>query len=124
MMDERKKILIVEDEELVGRMIQLNLNEEGFETRWIKSAERIYEELRCGIYDLIIMDVMLPGKDGMTTTRRLRERGIGIPILMVTAKNGVEDKLRGFESGADDYLTKPFPVGELIARVKTLLKRR
>ena len=123
-MDERKKILIIEDEDLVGRMIKLNLDGEGFETRWIKSAERIYEELRTGSYDLIIMDVMLPGKDGISATGKLRDEGVDIPVLMVTARDRIEDKLKGFESGADDYLTKPFKVEELIVRVKNLLKRR
>jgi DNA-binding response OmpR family regulator len=117
-------ILIVEDEELVGRMMVLNLRGEGHEVVWIKSAEEIEAAMEGRRCDLVIMDVMLPGRDGMSATQALRSRGYDGPVLMVTAKSHVTDRVKGLQSGADDYLAKPFRLEELLARVQVLLKRR
>jgi DNA-binding response OmpR family regulator len=116
-------ILIVEDEELVGRMMVLNLRGEGHEVAWIKSAEEIDAAMKDRACDLIIMDVMLPGRDGMSATQALRDRGFCGPILMVTARDQVTDRVKGLKAGADDYLAKPFRLEELLARVQVLIKR-
>ncbi len=117
-------ILIVEDEDLVGRMMSLNLRGEGHEVTWVKSAEEIKGASEGRRFDLIVMDVMLPGADGMSATQALRGGGYDGPILMVTAKNQVKDRVDGLNVGADDYLAKPFRLEEFLARIHALLKRR
>lgn len=116
-------ILIVEDEELVGRMMRLNLRGEGHEVTWVKTAEEAGDELDGRSFDLVIMDVMLPGRDGMDATKKLRGLGVTTPVLMVTARDRVKDRVSGLDAGADDYLTKPFSIEEFLARVRALLKR-
>ncbi|MFH1436020.1 MAG: response regulator [Pseudomonadota bacterium] len=117
------RILVVEDEDLVGRMIQFNLRGEGYDVVWVKRAEEVDSSLESGGFDLIVMDVMLPGLDGIQATRKLRESGIETPILMVTARNQLKDKVKGLDAGADDYLTKPFRIEEFLARIRALMKR-
>jgi DNA-binding response OmpR family regulator len=116
-------ILIVEDEDLVGRMMRLNLRGEGHEVTWVKSAEEARDLMEGRTFDLVVMDVMLPGVDGMNATKKLRQSGVAASVLMVTAMNRVGDRVKGLDSGADDYLAKPFSVEEFIARVRSLLKR-
>jgi len=117
------EILVVEDEDLVGRMMRLNLRGEGYEVTWVKSAEEARELIGSRAFDLVVMDVMLPGIDGMEATKWLRQSGVAAPVLMVTAMSQVRDRVKGLDSGADDYLAKPFSVEEFIARVRALLKR-
>lgn len=119
----RKKILIIEDEEDLVKGLKLNLADEEYEVDWASDG---LEGLRKALQetpDLIILDVMLPEKNGLEVCRELRQKNIGIPILMLTAKGEEVDKVVGLEIGADDYITKPFSIRELLARLKAHLRR-
>jgi len=117
------KILVVEDEQRVAQFIQKGLKEEGHAVDLAFDGEEGEYLGEINDYDLIILDVMLPRKSGFDVCRELRERGVGTPVLMLTARDAVEDKVRGLDAGADDYLTKPFAFEELLARVRALLRR-
>ena len=119
----RKKILIIEDEEDLVKGLKLNLADEEYEVDWASDG---LEGLRKALQetpDLIILDIMLPEKNGLEVCRELRQKNIGIPIIMLTAKGEEIDKVVGLEIGADDYITKPFSVRELLARLKAHLRR-
>ena len=119
----RPVILLVEDEAAMREGLSHNLEYEGFEVRAAADGPSGYEAARAGDVDVAVFDVMLPGLDGFELLERLRGEGFAAPVLMLTAKSLEQDKLQGFRAGADDYVTKPFSVLELIARVKALLKR-
>ena len=117
------KILIVEDEYSLADAMAEALQKEGFETKIEINGESGEDEALTNIYDLVILDVMLPKKNGFDILKELHKNKINAPVLMVTAKSELEDKLKGLENGADDYITKPFHIQELIARVKLSVKR-
>src|SRR6476620_4247995 len=119
-------VLIVEDEKHLADGLRYNLRAEGFEVDVAGSAEEAYPLVtdRKPSYDVVVLDVMLPGMDGFALASRLRAQGHFVPILMLTARGQAEDVLRGFESGADDYLPKPFDLSVLLARINALLRRR
>ena len=119
-------VLIVEDEQHLAEGLKFNLEAEGYEVEMAGDGETALELLtrRPGRYDAVALDVMLPGKDGFEVARELREAGQYIPIMMLTARSRPEDILRGFEAGADDYISKPFELAILIARLRGLLRRR
>ncbi len=119
----KPRILLVEDEELVGTMIRMNLEGAGYEVIWERDGQAAAERSGAEDFDLILLDIALPGPDGMQLLGRLRKRGVGTPIMMVTARTAVGAKVEALERGADDYLPKPFDVAELIARVQALLRR-
>ncbi len=116
-------ILIVEDDIGIASVLTQILEGEGFTVKLATNGEDAIVLATKQSFDLIILDIMLPGLDGFNVCSLIREKGINIPILMLTVKDQLEDKVKGFEKGADDYLTKPFAVKELIARVKALLRR-
>jgi len=118
------KILVVEDEERVSQFIQKGLREEGHAVDVAFDGEEGSFLAEINDYDLIILDLMLPKKNGIMVCREIRERGVATPVLMLTARDSTEDKVRGLDAGADDYLTKPFAFEELLARVRALLRRR
>lgn len=117
------RLLVVEDDPRLAHLVSRGLREEGY-------AVDIAPDGRTGIvqgvvnsYDAIVLDVMLPGADGLTVVRTLRERGVRAPVLMLTARDAVPDRIAGLDAGADDYLAKPFDFGELLARLRALLRR-
>ena len=116
-------ILIVEDEIGIADAVSEMLKKENFNTTIITNGEDGEYEALSGIYDLVILDVMLPGKNGFEILKSMRDEKIKTPVIMLTAKSEVSDKLNGLENGADDYVTKPFHARELLARVKAVLKR-
>lgn len=116
-------VLVVEDETKLASLIKKGLENEGFTVDAVCDGDAAYERASCTDYDVIILDLMLPGMDGLTVCRRLRAEGNEIPILILTAKDEVNDKVAGLNAGADDYLTKPFAFDELIARLRALLRR-
>ena len=117
------RILVIEDERKVARFIQAGLEEEHYLVDISHDGEKGESMALSGNYDLIVLDVMLPKKDGIEVTRRIRKEKSTVPILMLTAKTSTADKVEGLDSGADDYLTKPFAFAELLARVRSLLRR-
>uniref|UniRef100_UPI003D8188E4 response regulator n=1 Tax=Trichloromonas sp. TaxID=3069249 RepID=UPI003D8188E4 len=117
------KILVVEDEKKVASFIKRGLEEENFTVDVAYDGEEGRYMAETNQYDLILMDVMLPKKDGLTVVRELREKDIAVPVLCLTAKDTVDDIVSGLDSGSDDYLTKPFAFAELLARVRALLRR-
>jgi len=118
-----KKILVVEDDPATVAGLSETLSEEHFEVATVMSGKMGYEKAKEGSYDLIILDLMLPDKSGVEVCKDLRRDGINTPILMLTGKKEEIDKVIGLEMGADDYVTKPFSIRELVARVKALLRR-
>lgn len=121
---DRVRILIVEDEKKVAEFIRHGLREEGYAADVANDGEQGYFMATDNEYDLILLDVMLPRMDGVSLCRKLRGDGVEIPILMLTAKDEVRDKVKGLDAGADDYLTKPFAFEELLARIRALLRKR
>ncbi|HQJ84078.1 MAG TPA: response regulator transcription factor, partial [Candidatus Paceibacterota bacterium] len=119
------KILIVEDEERLAKLIKKALEKEGFAVDYVTDGEAA--ETRIEIchkdYDLVILDLMLPKKDGLEVCRSIRTKKINIPILVLTAKFDVDDKVKTLDAGADDYLVKPFSLEELVSRIRALLRR-
>ena len=118
------KILIVEDEKLLADSIRTMLESKGFEVETVYDGESGADYAELGIYDLLILDVMMPKLDGYALARRVRRQRLGTPILMLTARSGLEDRIEGLNAGADYYLTKPFDMRELLACINALLRRQ
>lgn len=118
-----EKILIIEDEEDLVKGLRLNLADEGYKVDWASNGEEGLRKAMEETPDLIILDIMLPKKNGLDVCRELRQKNIFIPIIMLTAKGEEIDKVVGLEIGADDYMTKPFSIRELLARIKAHLRR-
>ena len=117
------RALVVEDELKMAALIRRGLVEEGYAADVARTGEEAVWMARATPYDAIVLDVMLPGQNGLEVCRLLRESGVWSPILMLTARDGVEDKVSGLDSGADDYLTNPFSFAELLARLRALTRR-
>ena len=119
------RVLVVEDEQHLAEGLRFNLEAEGYQVEVVESGEAALELLaREPAFDVVVLDIMLPGKDGFTVVSELRQAGQFVPTLILTARGQPEDVLRGFSAGADDYLTKPFELPILIARIRGLLRRR
>ena len=118
------KILLVEDEETLAVGLEYNLTEEGYKVTWAKDGKQALEFFKTIEFDLIILDIMLPYFDGFEIAKHVREKSPEIPILMLTARTHVNDKVHGLAIGADDYMTKPFHLQELLIRVQGMLKRK
>ncbi len=122
-MTNSKKILLVEDDPSLGFVIKDNLSIKGFDVTLCKDGEEGENTFHNQSFDLCILDVMLPKKDGFTIAKSIRQKDKRVPILFLTAKSMMEDKLAGFQTGADDYITKPFSLDELICRIEVFLRR-
>lgn len=116
-------ILIIEDDIEIARLVQINLKDEGYSVELVQNGNEGYNKITSGPYDLIILDLMLPGMSGIDICKKFRADDTSTPLLMLTAKSEEFDKVLGLELGADDYLTKPFSIRELLARIKALLRR-
>src|SRR5690554_5742388 len=120
---EQKSILIVEDDETLQQTLAYNLRQEGYQVNVARDGYQGLEMARSQAHDLIVLDVMLPGLDGLSVCRILR-REMDTPIILLTARSSEVDKIIGLDSGADDYITKPFGLGEFLARVRAALRRK
>jgi two-component system OmpR family response regulator len=116
-------VLVVEDDVRMAAAIRRGLRFEGLVVDVAGDGDQALRAVAAAEYDAIVLDVMLPGPDGFQTCRRLRERGVWSPVLMLTARDAVEDRVRGLDGGADDYMTKPFSLAELVARLRALARR-
>src|SRR5215510_5383307 len=118
------RILVVEDERRVASFISRALRENSYAVDVAESGERALEMVTATAYDSVLLDLRLPGLSGIQVCREIREAKVDVPILMLTARSLVEQRVEGLDAGADDYLTKPFAVAELLARVRALIRRR
>ncbi len=117
------RVLLVEDEERIADFVSRGLSERGYAVDVASDGEEALQWAHVADFDVVILDVMLPGRDGIEVCRALRGRGVRTPIVMLTARDAVEDRVRGLDSGADDYLVKPFAFAELLARLRALMRR-
>ncbi|MBI4456917.1 MAG: response regulator transcription factor [Acidobacteria bacterium] len=118
-----KTILIIEDEPGIRMAIKDELEFEGFQVRLAEDGPAGLESILHSLPHLVVLDLMLPGKNGFEICREIRQRGVTIPVVVLTARGGEVDKIRGLELGADDYITKPFSLAELVARIRAVLRR-
>jgi two-component system OmpR family response regulator len=122
-MDKKVKILLAEDDDNLGTLLNTFLRNKGFDVDLARNGKLAYEQFSNRSYDFCILDIMMPEMDGYTLAKEIRELDKRIPILFLTAKSMKDDKLQGFELGADDYMTKPFAMEELLARIQAILRR-
>ena len=117
------KILIIEDDLKTANALRTGLRGEGYDAAVARTGEDGFYQLNAGTFDAVVLDWMLPGRDGIEILKTLRARGTMTPVLLLTARDAIEDRVLGLESGADDYLVKPFAFAELLARIRALLRR-
>ena len=118
------RLLLAEDERTMAEPISAFLQYHKYTVDWVDNGADAYHQAATQAYDGLILDIMMPGMDGLEVLSRLRREGKNMPVLLLTAKSEIEDRIRGLESGADDYLPKPFDISELLARVRAMLRRR
>ncbi len=117
------RVLVVEDERKIAEAVKAGLTEENHEVTLAFTGEDAFYLASADTFDLVILDIMLPGRDGIEVLSTLRKRGLGTPVLILTAKDAVEDRVLGLDTGADDYMVKPFALPELLARVRAIARR-
>ena len=118
------RILLAEDETKVAEQVRRGLIADGYVVDWAADGEEASWLAETNPYDAMVLDVMMPGKDGFTVVRQLRRKKILTPVIFLTARSDIEDRVRGLDAGADDYITKPFSLAELLARLRALLRRQ
>ncbi|TAK92681.1 MAG: response regulator transcription factor [Aquabacterium sp.] len=118
------RILLIEDDPMIGEAIQGALKDASYAADWVKNGKTALTTLGCQHYDLVLLDLGLPGKDGMSVLADIRTKSNPIPLLIITARDGLDDRLRGLDGGADDYVLKPFEMAELLARMRAVLRRK
>ena len=117
------RVLLVEDDRMIGQAMQTALRQDGYAVDWVRNAESADTALATAGFDLVLLDLGLPGRDGVALLRTMRGRRDATPVLLVTARDDVQDRISGLDAGADDYLVKPFDLDELGARMRALLRR-
>ncbi|MBV9346308.1 MAG: response regulator [Gammaproteobacteria bacterium] len=118
------RLLLVEDDPMIGEAIRSGLRREGFAIDWVREARAAERALAAETFDLLLLDLGLPGQDGLSFLTAQRARGLALPVLILTARDAISDRVQGLDAGADDYLIKPFDIEELAARIRALLRRR
>lgn len=118
------RVLLVEDDPMIGEAIQGALKDASYAADWVKDGQTALTTLGCQHYDLVLLDLGLPGKDGLEVLASIRAKDNPIPLLIITARDGLNDRLRGLDGGADDYVPKPFQMAELLARMRAVLRRK
>ena len=124
LMTGKNKILLVEDEESLAIGLEFNLKSEGYLVTWVADGERAIKMINRETFDLIILDIMLPYMDGFEVAQKIREKDPKLPVLILTARTTIDDRIKGLEIGADDYMTKPFHLEELLLRINGMLRRK
>jgi two-component system OmpR family response regulator len=117
------RVLLIEDDETLGELVRRGLAASGYQVAWERDGDGGYEQAATGSFDAVVLDLMLPGIDGLSLLQGLRQAGVRTPVLCLTARGTVGDRVAGLDAGADDYLTKPFAFEELTARLRALLRR-
>jgi two-component system response regulator QseB len=117
------RLLLVEDDAMIGNAAQQGLRQEGHAVDWVRDGREGEAAVANGVYDLLLLDLGLPRKDGLSVLRSLRAKGVQVPVLIITARDAVSDRVAGLDAGADDYLVKPFDLDELAARVRAVMRR-
>lgn len=117
------RLLLVEDDHMIGEAVLDVLRAESYAVDWVRDGRLAESALEAQAYDLVLLDLGLPGQDGLDVLRAMRARKLGIPVLIATARDAVAQRIKGLDEGADDYLLKPYDLGELLARVRALLRR-
>src|SRR3990167_6039561 len=117
------RVLLVEDDELLGDGVRVGLNHYGHAVDWVKDGQMALRAIKNEAFDIIVLDLGLPKVSGLTVLREMRAKGVTTPVLILTALDTIEDRVKGLDSGADDYLTKPFDLEELLARLRALHRR-
>ena len=123
-LESKMRILLVEDDPMIGDAIQSALSDASYAADWVKNGLTGLAALDTHSYDLVLLDLGLPGKDGLDVLDSIRGRNNPVPLLIITARDSLDDRLRGLDSGADDYLLKPFDISELLARIRAVLRRK
>ena len=118
------RVLLVEDDAMIGEAMQGALKDAAYAVDWVQDGQTALASLACQHYDLVLLDLGLPGKDGLEVLRNLRAQSNPVPLLIVTARDGLDDRLGGLDGGADDYVLKPFEMAELLARMRAVLRRK
>ncbi|CAB3682064.1 response regulator transcription factor [Paraburkholderia rhynchosiae] len=118
------RVLLVEDDPMIGEAIQGALKDASYAADWVNNGQTALTTLGCQHYDLVLLDLGLPGKDGMEVLASIRTQDNPVPLLIITARDGLDDRLRGLDGGADDYVLKPFEMAELLARMRAVLRRK
>jgi two-component system OmpR family response regulator len=118
------RVLLVEDDPMIGEVIQGALKDAAYATDWVKNGQAALTTLACQHYDLVLLDLGLPGKDGLEVLTSIRAKDNPVPLLIITARDGLNDRLRGLDGGADDYVLKPFEMAELLARMRAVMRRK
>ena len=118
------RLLLVEDDQMVGQAVCAGLRQDGFAIDWVTDGEQATTALRVETFDLVLLDLGLPGKSGIEVLRNLRARGAQHPVIILTARDAVADRIAGLDAGADEYVIKPFDLDELAARIRALMRRR
>ena len=118
------RILLVEDDAMIGSAVQSALKDESYAADWVKNGHLALAALTSQHYDAVLLDLGLPGKDGLEVLRTIRSKDNPVPVLIITARDGLDDRIRGLDGGADDYVLKPFAMAELLARMRAVLRRK
>lgn len=118
------RVLLIEDDGMIGAAVQDALKDASYAADWVKNGQTGLDSLASQHYDLVLLDLGLPGKDGLDVLRAIRSKGSPIPVVIMTARDGLDDRIRGLDGGADDYVLKPFEMSELLARMRAVLRRK
>ena len=118
------RLLLVEDDPMIGASVQRGLRQEGYTVDWVRDGAAAELALADGVHEMLLLDLGLPRKSGLELLAGLRRRGVALPVLVITARDSVADRVKGLDAGADDYLVKPFDLDELSARVRALMRRQ
>lgn len=118
------RVLLLEDDTMIGEAIHGALKDASYAADWVKNGQTALDTLDCQQYDLVLLDLGLPGKDGLDVLDSIRSKDNQVPLLIITARDGLDDRIRGLDGGADDYVLKPFEMAELLARMRAVLRRK